>query len=1372
MVKTFAYSISIVDRFSNTLTKLDKEVKDISSDAGKFTEAISGANAALFMMAAASAATFTAISVSAANLEQALARLQTVTRSTSMTVSHAMKISEESARRFSEQWSASAEEVIRAQFELATAGVAVKEQWAGVQGAFKLARATVGEFITTAQFLGSLLNTFGKGVHLNYLRPMEKVRRLTDTLTTVVQRFQATLPVLQEGFKFIVGPATQLSLKFEEMATALGILNTAGFRGTIAGTALANMLNKVQRSIERLNLNQAEFTDLQGNLTDLVGYLDALDKALHKNTALERLIKLIKIFDIRAGRVATTIIEERNALRKQSLEIEASAGATEKLARIVETTTKKQFQQFLNSIQNIGTAIGSQFNRALKLMLSILRPIARALARFTERNATLVASVIGVTAAIISLNIALKALKFIFKTILLTQFAAGVTSAKEAVAGLGKMLRWLKIAIFTKGILKLKDAVRSLARAFLLLKTMNFARTFLVLRNSITSVGKALLWLRGILAIVWKFLAANPWILFATAVLGALEALTGFVSKGLSVVWGWLKSIWRAIFGTDKAFRQHQETINNIKNTYGAASEVFASYSGELNRFDKALKATVNTLSSAERTPGATPFAKQIRDIRQQMMQMQDIDPASITEKRIKLLQEAFDRGFDDMIKDLAEKTGLAPALIRKMIENINKINIKINPKFTTGLSGKELSDILTKPLEKIGPLTDKALSRYGRLSVVMRDLNKASQLTVKTMAGGDIVTAKALTNVISSYVKLTALKKQGVTDVKEFTSAIVQQIAANSDLRSELLQTVRDLNLFTQAQAEAKQTGEELTYVLQHNEKYSAIWAKLTGGIHKYLQVFNELLPILTNTSKIFSSFNEILNRHKGAFEKATKAADSFTKKGILFEDFAQRSREATQQWANELPRVSIALEIAKKSLERLQAVDTTNFSTNALRGFNDLIKKLKGTITDLSDTRVEMQNQIIDTYRRVAVKGAEYAAIGIKKLTFEQKKAIDNLAKSIQTSLKSSFSNLDFSTPLVDRVKRAIAGNLFQRAMRLVSLKMVGALGGADLADKFLVIFGQAISQFDAKKLTNKMVYQLAKLSAKKVGIPLELIGLDDVNKSLDSLAKKLGDLDAISIGLDPGSQQLLNQLKQIITQIGDTKLVSIEQLQKSLSELKRLYIQAQLAGATQAANRIQQEFRDVSQELHRRTQKDLVLKDPNNILNKMNQIPPALEQLVDKVAKSSLPMFKKSGEVAAEALKTTINTLPVKIQTGADHLKAAGETVKTKIEQGAKSLLKPAEMIQRATDTIALAQKTMSSATGQTTGSINKNTTLNIKTGDRTINLFFQGKESSGTSDEDKYLEEDEIREIVQEYTNTVKDDLQKEIDDLEDRLRSLR
>lgn len=435
MATNFLVVMRMTEQLSRPLRRAASAANQMSAASNRLNTQLAATNGVMIGLAAATNATIGVMSASAASLETALARLETVTRPIAGTVQTALKDAESSAREFSTQFAVSAKEIIDAQFQIATAGVAVSEQVIATQSAFKLATATQGDFIQSAQLLGSFLNTFGRSAQLDYLAPAEKMARLTDVLSSAVQRFQVTLPVLAEGFKFVTGPASTLNLKFEEVSAALGILNTAGFRGSLAGTALSNMFNKLDRAVEKLNLNPDKFIDLNGNLKDMASFLDEVNRALADKTPIEQQNKLIEVFDIRAGRVIKTLLNNIDTLKRFTSELEVSQGATEKMSNILNNTATAAFKRMYNSVQNIVTIVGGTLNKELGPIARFFTEIASSVAGFVERNKTLITTLVALGVTLVSVS----------SSMLFFASVAGRTSG--AIAALAASSRTAQIAL-------------------------------------------------------------------------------------------------------------------------------------------------------------------------------------------------------------------------------------------------------------------------------------------------------------------------------------------------------------------------------------------------------------------------------------------------------------------------------------------------------------------------------------------------------------------------------------------------------------------------------------------------------------------------------------------------------------------------------------------------------------------------------------------------------------------------------------------------------------------------------------------------------------------------------------------------------------
>ena len=481
-----------IDSASRPIRRVQEATEQMADKTSKMSAQVKAANTALIAFAAGADVAIGLTVAAAAQLEDSLARLETVTHATTKTVDTALKDAAVAARRFSEEFTASSNEIIKAQFQLATAGVPVEEQIEATQAAFKLSEATMGDFTNAAQLLGSFLNTFGRSLEFSYLEPAAKMEAITDRLSIAVQRFQVTLPVLAESFKFIVGPASQLNLKLSETAAAIGVLNTAGFRGTLAGTALSNMFNKLDRAVDKLNLNPEKFIDLNGNLRDLVSFLEEVNRSLADKTPIEAQNKLIETFDIRAGRVAKTLLNNIDAIKKFTAAMEVGKGATERMAQTMQSTTNAELRQMVNAFVNLAINIGNAFLPVVGVLADVLKFLAQSINSVIDVTGAWLPAIFAIGAVITTVSvgvqvltlavhrlnqalaataaastaasIALKALQSATVIgLVLTAIATIATYAGTIISGIGSLFEWLGDHVAGRTADKLRSIEKSFA---------------------------------------------------------------------------------------------------------------------------------------------------------------------------------------------------------------------------------------------------------------------------------------------------------------------------------------------------------------------------------------------------------------------------------------------------------------------------------------------------------------------------------------------------------------------------------------------------------------------------------------------------------------------------------------------------------------------------------------------------------------------------------------------------------------------------------------------------------------------------------------------------------------------------------------------
>jgi TP901 family phage tail tape measure protein len=206
-----------------------------------------------------------------------------------------------------------ATDAARAMEFLALAGYDTNQTIGATKHVFDAARAGSEDVIKTAGFLTDTATGFGFGV--------DEFQRVSDVMTYINNETNTTLSLTASAMKEIGPYAQQVGISFENMAAAVGVLASSGFKGRQAGTAIRNMLlsfakmsKPAREELEKLGLSQEYLVSTFINKGDLQGAIVALDKAM-TNKGYEAGDKL---------RVSSTIFERFTAGKELALAIDMS----------------------------------------------------------------------------------------------------------------------------------------------------------------------------------------------------------------------------------------------------------------------------------------------------------------------------------------------------------------------------------------------------------------------------------------------------------------------------------------------------------------------------------------------------------------------------------------------------------------------------------------------------------------------------------------------------------------------------------------------------------------------------------------------------------------------------------------------------------------------------------------------------------------------------------------------------------------------------------------------------------------------------------------------------------------------------------------
>jgi len=292
---------------------------------------------------------------------------------------------------------------------LARAGFSATQITSALPGVLDAAAASGVGLGEAADIIAGQIGAFGLKA--------EQAGEVADALSLTTALTNTNFTQLGEAMKFAAPIAKQAGLSLSATATAMGVLANAGVKGSLAGTALKNALNKLAKPSKeslklfggRKGLNAAvlETVNVGGKLVTRLKPLEVImanvSKAVQSaKDPLEATGRAAEIFGLRgttafssfaAKLTDTTKITEKNidALRKGvektgenidislggtipalvalRLQLAGSSGTAAEMARIRLDNVKGQFTLLNSAVQGLSIELGSLVTGPLKGLL-------------------------------------------------------------------------------------------------------------------------------------------------------------------------------------------------------------------------------------------------------------------------------------------------------------------------------------------------------------------------------------------------------------------------------------------------------------------------------------------------------------------------------------------------------------------------------------------------------------------------------------------------------------------------------------------------------------------------------------------------------------------------------------------------------------------------------------------------------------------------------------------------------------------------------------------------------------------------------------------------------------------------------------------
>lgn len=258
---------------------------------------------------------------------------------------------------------------------MARAGAKPTEIIAGLGGVMNAAAADGISLGQSADIVAKVTKGLGK--------EWSEAAHIADTLALASASSNTSILALGESFVYGVSTSKAMNVSLEETTAIFAKLADAGLRGSMGGTAYANMMGKLSKPSTKaqkiLKKFGVELVDNDGKLRKIASITGDFNKKLSKITDVtERQAIAIEVFGKRGSRaynaLATAGEEATLALEKSLIESSKDGGAALEMA-------KRRLDNFAGSVTLLKSSLEGL---SIGFFGPLMKPFATSIRQFTE----------------------------------------------------------------------------------------------------------------------------------------------------------------------------------------------------------------------------------------------------------------------------------------------------------------------------------------------------------------------------------------------------------------------------------------------------------------------------------------------------------------------------------------------------------------------------------------------------------------------------------------------------------------------------------------------------------------------------------------------------------------------------------------------------------------------------------------------------------------------------------------------------------------------------------------------------------------------------------------------------------------------------
>ncbi len=390
-----------------------------------------------------------------------------------------------------------ATEAARAMNYMAMAGWDAEQMLSGIDGVLSLAAASGEDLGITSDIVTDAITAFGLEA--------DRCSHFANILAAASANANTNVSLMGETFKYCAADAGSLGFSAEDTVTAIGLMASAGIKGSQAGTALRKLFTEMSDDLTLTSEKMGDITiktaNASGEMRPFIDIVKDLRKEFAQLNPQEQTAAAKELVGQYAQTGFKTLMNaSEEAFEKLTYAIENCDGAAASMAQTMQDNLAGQVTIFQSALEGLGISVYDKFGGALREAVGI----------FTDCISDMTDSVEGG-----ELDESISRLADSFKSAA-AEFAGFISNnLPDFVDGIANALNFVitfrdEIGSLVKGVIAFKGAM---AISDIILAA---ARSLAVLKTALKSAA-------GAQEVLNNTMAANPFGLVAVAI-GAVIA--------------------------------------------------------------------------------------------------------------------------------------------------------------------------------------------------------------------------------------------------------------------------------------------------------------------------------------------------------------------------------------------------------------------------------------------------------------------------------------------------------------------------------------------------------------------------------------------------------------------------------------------------------------------------------------------------------------------------------------------------------------------------------------------------------------------------------------------------------------------------------